>query len=137
MKTIKKSDNEASEVVLESIRMLFAQENVAIPDACIDHAHCASKTNGTNDTVIVRFTTFRYHTTFYRKRKALKGGVTVHPDLNKSRLDLPMRADKYAKNISTVEFAYSDINCCLKVQFKNTREVFFESIEDLISKIDF
>ena len=81
MKNIKKSDNEASEVVLESIRMLFAQENVAIPDACIDHAHCASKTNGTNDTVIVRFTTFRHHTTFYRKRKALKGGVTVHPDL--------------------------------------------------------
>ena len=124
-------------MVLESIKMLFVQENVVIPDACIDHAHCASKTNGTNDTVIVRFTTFRHHTTFYRKRKVLKGGVTVHHDLTKSRLDLPMKSNKYASNISTVEFAYSDINCRLKVQFKNTREVFFESTKDLISKTDF
>ena len=118
MKNIKKSENQTSEVVLESIRKLFDQTNVVIPDACIDRAHRVSKTN---DTVIVRFTTFRHHTMFYRNRKALKGGVTVHLDLTKSRLDLLMKANNYVKDISNVDFAYSDINCCLKVRSKNRR----------------
>ena len=39
-------------------------------------------------------------------------------------------------NISNVDFAYSDINFRLKVPFKNRREEFFDSMEDLISKID-
>ena len=66
VKNIKKSDNETSEVVLESIRKLFDEANVVIPDACIDRAHRVSKTN---DTVIVCFTTFRHRTMFYRNRK--------------------------------------------------------------------
>ena len=70
VKNIKKSENETSEVVLESIRKLFDEANVVIPDACIDRAHHVSKTN---DTVIVRFTTFRHRTMYYRNRKALKG----------------------------------------------------------------
>ena len=73
---------------------------------------------------------------FYRNRKSLKGGVTVHLDLTKSRMDLLMEANKHIKDISNVEFAYSDINCRLKVRFKNRREEFFDSMEDLISKVD-
>ena len=82
VKNIKKSDNETSEVVLESIRKLFDEANLVIPDTCIDRAHRVSKTN---DTVIVRFTTFRHCTMFYRNRKVLTSGVTVHLDLTKSR----------------------------------------------------
>ena len=37
VKNIKKSENETSEVVLESIRKLFDDANVVIPDACIRH----------------------------------------------------------------------------------------------------
>ena len=55
---------------------------MVIPDPYIDRAHRVSKTN---DTVIVRFTTFRHRTMFYRNKKALKGGVTAHLDLTKSR----------------------------------------------------
>ena len=46
-----------------------------------------------------------------------------------------MKANKYVKDISNVEFPYSDINCRLKVQFKNSREKLFGSIQDLISKV--
>ena len=133
MKNIKNSDNETSEVVLECTRKLLDEPNVVIPDACIDRAHRVSKTN---DTVIVRFTTFRHRTMFYRNRKALKGGVTVHLNLTKSRLDLLMKANKYIKDISNVEFAYYDINYRLKVLFKNRRKELFDSMEDLISKVD-
>ena len=93
-KNIKKSENENSEVVLTSIRKLFDEANVVIPDACIDSAQRESKTNAT---VIVHFTTFRHCTMFYRNRKALKGGVLVHLDLTKSRLYLLMKANKYVK----------------------------------------
>ena len=46
-----------------------------------------------------------------------------------------MKANKYVKDISNVEFPYSDINCRLKVRFKNSREKLFGSIQDLISKV--
>ena len=73
---------------------------------------------------------------FCRNRKALKGLVTVYLDLTMSRLDLLMKANKYVKDISNVDFAYSDINCRLKVRFKYRRDLFFDLMEDLISKID-
>ena len=129
---IKKSENETSEVVLESIRTLFDEANVVIPDACIDRAHHVSKTN---DTVILRSTTFR-HRMFYCNRKTLKGGVTVHLDVTKSRFDLLMKANKYVKDICSVDFEYFDINCRLNVWFENRGEEFFDAMEDLISKID-
>ena len=102
VKNIKKSENETSEVVLESIRKIFHEENVFIPGAYIDRARRVSKTN---DTVIARFTTFRHRTMFCRNRKALKGGVTVHLDLTNSRLNLLMKRNKYVKDISNVDFA--------------------------------
>ena len=99
---ISKSENDISEELLESMRKLFDEANVVIPDACIDRVHRVSKTK---ETVIVCFTIFRHRTMFYRNRKALKGGVTVHLDLTKSRLDLLMRANKYVKDISNVDSA--------------------------------
>ena len=87
------------------------------PDACIDEA------TKTNNAVLVRLTTFRHSGMFYRNRKALKGEVTVHLDLTKPRLDLLMKKkSKYVKNISNIDFSYSDINCRLKVRFNNRRE---------------
>ena len=47
-----------------------------------------------------------------------------------------MKANKHVKDISKIDFAYCDINCRLKVRFKNRIEEFFNSMEDLISKID-
>ena len=47
-----------------------------------------------------------------------------------------MKANEYVKDISNADFAYFNINCRLKVRFKNRREKFFDSMEDVISKID-
>ena len=59
----------------------------------------------------------------------------VSPVFKGLRLDLLMKANKYIKDISNVEFAYSDTNCRLKVRFKNRVEESFDSMEDLISKV--
>ena len=80
IKNMNKQENESSDKALEEIKCLFSEASINIPDACIDRAHRVSKTD---DTVIVTFTTFRYRTMFYRKRKELKNGVKVHLDLEK------------------------------------------------------
>ena len=85
---------------------------------------------------MVVFTTFRHRTMFYRKRKELKNGVKVHLDLTKARLDLLIKASKYVKNLSNVDFVYADINCRLKIHFSNNNESLFDSMEDLISKTE-
>ena len=82
---MKKQENEFSEKVLETIKCLFSEANINIPDAYIDREHRVSRTD---DTVIVRFTTFLHPTKFWRKRTKLKNGVKVHLDLTKARLDL-------------------------------------------------
>lgn len=116
-----------------SIRKLIDEANAVIPDAFIDRAHRVSKIN---DTVIGRFTTVTHHTMFYRNRKAWKGKVAFHLDLTKSRFGLLMKANKFAKDVFNVDFAYFGINCHLKVRFKIRIEEFFGLLEDLITKID-
>ena len=130
---MKKQENESSDKVLEAIKCLFSEASINIPDACIDRAHRVSRND---DTVIVHFTTFRHRTMFYRKRKELKNGVKVHLNLTKARLDLLIKASKYVKNLSNVDFVYADINCRLKIHFSNNNESFFDSMDDLISKME-
>ena len=91
IKNLKKQENKSSKTVLEEIKCLFSEASINISDACIDRAHRVSKTD---DTVIMRFTTFHHRTMFYRKRKELKNGVKVHLDLTKARLDLLIKASK-------------------------------------------
>ena len=60
VKNINESDNENSEVVIESIWKLFDEANVVIADACIDLVQHVSKTS---ESVVVCFTTFRHRNT--------------------------------------------------------------------------
>ena len=130
MKTL---ENESTKKVLEAVKYFFSEASINIPDACIDHAHCVIRTD---DTVIVRYTTFCRCTLFYRKRKPLKNGVKVHLDLTKAKLDLLIKASKYVNSLSNVGFVYGDINCRLKIHFSNNNESFSDSMDDLISKTE-
>ena len=84
VKGIPRKEIERSDEVLKQVRKLFREAEVTIPDAVLDRTHRVSKSN---HDIIVRFTTFRYRTLFYRKCKTLKG-KSVHLDLTKSRLKL-------------------------------------------------
>ena len=118
--------------VLETVKCLFSEASINIPDACIHRAHRVSRTD---DTMVVHFTTFCHSTMFYRKRKELKNGVKVHLDLMKVRLGLLIKARKYVNSLSNVGFLYTDINYQI-IHFSNTNELFFDSIDDLISKME-
>ena len=86
----------------------------------MDRAHRISKEN--ND-VIVRFTTFRYRTLFYRNRKKLKN-QSIHLDLTKYRLPLLNEARKLIENNEYIAFCYAKINYHCKLRFKNKDDFF-------------
>ena len=130
---MKKQDNESSYIVLESIKCLLSEASINIPDGCTDCAHRVSRTD---DTVIMRFTTFCHRTIFHRKRKKLKNTVKVQLHLTKAILDLLIKANKYVNNLSNVDFLYADTKCRLKIHFLNNIESFFVSMDDLNSNAE-
>ena len=132
IKGVPRKDKEKSDEVLKEARKLFDEAEVEILDAVLDRAHRISKAN--ND-IIVRFTTFRHRTLFYRQRKKLNG-KSVHLDLTKSRLVLLKESKKVVDDYGKVDFCYADINCRCKVKFCNGRELFFNSINDLKNKLE-
>ena len=87
-----------------------------------------------NNDAMVRFTTFRHRTLFYRNRKKLKN-KSIHLDLTKSRLSLLNEARKLIENNEDIAFCYADINCRCKLRFKNNNDFFFESLDVLKSKL--
>ena len=131
VKGIPKKNSETADDVLNQVRNLFKEADVVIPEAVLDRAHRVSKES--ND-IIVRFTTFRHRTLFYRNRKKLEN-KSIHLDLTKSRLQLLNDARNMTENDGDVNFCYADINCRAKLRFKNNRELFFESIDDLKEKL--
>ena len=54
----------------------------------------------------------------------MKNGVKVHLESTKGRLDLLIKANKYAKSLSNVGFVYADINWRLEIHFSNNNESF-------------
>ena len=81
--------------------------------------------------IIVKFATFRHHTLLFRARRKLKNGFKLHVDLSNKRFKLLLVAQKYVENAGEVKFVYADVNCNLKVKFRNDEENFFTSIQEL------
>ena len=70
-----------------------------------------------------------FRTIFYRARKERNVGVFL--DLTKFRLDKLNKARDLVKNVSSVKFVYSDINCALRVLTESGKHVAFKSLDDL------
>ena len=73
--------------------------------------------------VIFRFPTFRHRTIAYRAKNN-KNLVRFKIDLTKNCYNLLVSANKYVSNSDSVKFCYGDVNCRLKIKWKN------ESISD-------
>ena len=128
--------DETSEKVLEKIKRLVNEAGVDIPDSNIDRAHRIGPKKEKKQAIIVKFTTFRHRTLLYRARRKLKNGVKLHIDLSKKRFKLLLDAQKYVENVGEVQFVYADINCNLKVKFRNNDESFFTSMQELEDFLD-
>ena len=74
--------------------------------------------------------TFRHGTLFYWNRNKLKNGK-VWLDLTKKWYKIFTDAIDFVKAYKNVDYVMADINCRLKVFFKNCRSSFFDNISDL------
>ena len=136
--------NELSDDVLYSIKSLFKEGKVNIPESVIDRAHRTGSryleafSNKYCKSIIIRFTTFCHRTMFYGVKTKLKRGVKTKLDLTKSRYDLSKRANDHVKEVPSIKFCYADINCRLKVKFndENQKDIFFSHFDDLRDIVD-
>ena len=131
--------NESSDDVLDSVKSLFKEAKVDIPESVIDRAHkigsryLDTSSNNYCKSIIMRFTTFHHRNMFYRAKNKLKRGVGIKLDLTKSRYAILKRANDHVKEVPSIKFCYADVNCRLKVKFndENQKDIFFSSFNDL------
>ena len=128
--------DETSEKVLEKVKKLINEAGVDIPESNIDRAHRIGPQKDKKQAVIVKFTTFRHRTLLFRARRKLKNGVKLHVNISKKRFKLLLDAQKYVENVAEVQFVYADVNCNLKVKFRNNEESFFNSMQELEDILD-
>ena len=136
--------DESSDDILEFTKSLFKEAKVSVPDNVLDHAHRIGPsymdriTSKKCKSIIVRFTTFRHRTLFYRAIKNLKSGFMVKLDLTKSRFKLLRKANDHVKEIPAIRFCYADVNCRLRVKFHDAKQedVFFSTFDGLCDIVD-
>ena len=131
------TENEKANDVFQKVKGLIEESQSEIPEVTIDRAHrigneYTDKTSGKKcKSIIVRFTTFRHRTVFYHNRKNLKRNVKVKLDLTKKRYLIFSEALKLSQNFESVNFVMVDINCRLKVVFKDGSYEFFTDCDNL------
>ena len=76
---------------------------------------------------------------FHHSRKNLKRNVKVKLDLTKKHYLIFTEAMQVVKNNEAVKFVMADINCRLKVVFKDDNSLFFsdyDNLRDILNKKD-
>ena len=109
-------ENESSDDVLGKVKSLITESGCEIPDVVIDRAHRIGRgykdktRNVPCKSIIVRFSTFRHRTLFYRNRNKLKN-AKVRLDLTKKRYKIFTDAIDFVKAYKNVDYVIIDINC--------------------------
>ena len=133
-------ENESLDDVLGTAKSLITESGCEIPNVVIDRAHQIGRgykdktRNVPSKSIIVRFLTFRHRTLFYWNRNKLKN-AKVQLDLTKKQYKIFTNAIDFVKAYTNVDYVMVDINCRLKVFFKNGRSSFFDNISDLKNSI--
>ena len=116
--------DEKSDEVLQKVFYLITESETDIPNDVVDRAHRIGKPYQDRDSeimcqsIMVKFSTFRHRTLFYRRRKKLGNNVRIKLDLTKKRYKILSDSIEYVKqHTDKVEFVYIDVNCRLKVHF--------------------
>ena len=80
--------------------------------------------------IMVRSVSFTHRTLFYRKRASLKN-VRVKIGLTKRRYEVVKKAISLVNGNNDVDYIFTDVNCLLKVVFKDKNSSLFNDIDDL------
>ena len=95
-----------------------------------DDDEVVEKTTIKYQPIIVRFTSFRDRTLFYKARKQVKErfSCSISLDLTAERYSLLKYARKKVENVAGIKFVYSDINCSLRALTADGKHLFFDSV---------
>ena len=117
------NDGESGDKCLSTVKKIFKELKVNVPDWVIDRAHRIGKVkvNGGKRSrqIIVRFTTWRHRTQVYRARKK-STKYKIRLDLTKEKMKFLATANDMLKSNGKAEegsFVFADVNCrpCLKL----------------------
>ena len=134
-----KQNNEKVEDVFKFVKG-FIEE---IPEVLIHRAHkigpdYTHKKCRLCNSIILRFTTFCHRTASHRAWRSIGKRAQIRVDLKKRRYDILKTGNEYIKSVCyTAKFCYADINCWMKIKWRDNSEEFFESpqdIKDLVQK---
>ena len=126
-------EDEIVDDVLVKVRNLFDEAEVDIPDNCIDRVHRVGEVGddgARKQQVIVKFTTWRHRTRFYRSRKKLSA-AKVYLDLTQAKFKLLTSSQEKVRGSTVVDFVFADVNCALCARMTNGNFKFFSSQEQL------
>ena len=128
--------DEKADKVFSKAENILKESYPNLSGDCTDRAHRIGrdykchKTNKACHSVIVRFTSFKHRTSIYRNGNILKD-VRVKLDLKKKRYSILMSARSIVDGKQDVNYVFADINCRLKVVFKDRTSEFFKDISEL------
>ena len=139
------AENETGEECLDKINIFISDANLDIPSCCVDRAHRIGKPFKRKDgtvahTVIVKFSTWRHRTLFYRARRNeyfKKKKLQTYIDLTKHRLNILNEAKAKVDTCGNVDYVFANVNCQLCIKFKNSDQLyFFNDLDDLDILLD-
>ena len=129
-------NEETAEEVFKKTENMLKKVCPNLSGDCTDRAHCVGpdytfyKSQEKCRSIIDCFVSFKHRTLFYRKRASLKN-VRVKIDLTKRRYEVLKKAINLVNGNHDVDYVFTDVNCQLKVVFKDKRLSFFNDIDDL------
>ena len=142
--------DETSKEVEDKLKEEFINMGLNLPKNAIDRAHRIGRKyqvqaqqesdDGneagvtTKQQVIIRFTSWRFRTEVYKKRKNSKK-FKFKMDLTKRRFMLLKNAIQATKDIEGVDYIFCDINCRLNIKFVDGRVRAFNSESEMASLI--
>ena len=130
------ANEETAEEVFKKTENMLKNVCPNLSGDCIDRVHrigpdyTCYKSQEKCRSIMVRFVSFKHRTLFYRKRASLKN-VRVKIDLTKRRYEVLKKAINLVNGNNDVDYVFTDVNCRLKVVFKDKRSSFFNDIDDL------
>ena len=126
--------DENSDSCREKVIKLIQDEKLDIPLDAVDRAHrVGKKERGKSAPMIVKFSTFRSRTIFFRSRVVLKKNhsITTQLDLTQRRLSTLKKARNLVESSPKVKFVCANINCELMAVTDDDKPFYFKNIDDL------
>ena len=127
---------ETADDCLVKVKALITESGAEIDSNLLDRAHRIGKVihdrNGgpRRQAMIVKFSTWRDRTCFYRSRKNL-AEAKVHIDLTQTRFKLLKTCQAKVEANSKVDYVFADVNCSLCVKLANGKYEYFSNEHQL------